>query len=147
MAENIAFGEAKLDIDYEKVRNAAQQAQIAVFIESGPKGYQGLVGERGVRLSGGQRQRIGIARALYKEASVLVFDEATSSLDAATERSVMESISSLDRNLTIFLIAHRISTVQDCDLIVELDKGSVAAQGTYAQLLESSQSFRRLSGH
>jgi ABC-type multidrug transport system fused ATPase/permease subunit len=147
MAENIAFGVAKRDIDYEKVRKAAQQAQIAEFIESGPKGYQGMVGERGVRLSGGQRQRIGIARALYKEASVLVFDEATSALDGATERSVMESISSLDRNLTIFLIAHRISTVQDCDLIVELDKGRVAAQGTYAQLLESSQSFRRLSGH
>jgi ABC-type multidrug transport system fused ATPase/permease subunit len=147
LAENIAFGVAKRDIDHEKVRKAAQQAQIAEFIESGTKGYQGMVGERGVRLSGGQRQRIGIARALYKEASVLVFDEATSALDGATERSVMDSISMLDRDLTIFLIAHRISTVENCDLIVELEKGRVAAQGTYAQLLQSSQSFQRLSGH
>jgi ATP-binding cassette subfamily B protein len=147
LAENIAFGEQKENIDISKVRRAAQQAQIAEFIEQAPEGYQGRVGERGIRLSGGQRQRIGIARALYKDATVLVFDEATSALDGATERSVMDSIRTLDRTLTVFLIAHRISTVSDCDLIVELEGGRVSAQGTYEELLEKSGTFRRMSGH
>jgi ATP-binding cassette subfamily B protein len=103
-----------------------------------------LVGERGIRLSGGQRQRIGIARALYKRATLLVFDEATSALDNATEQSVMDAIAGLDRDLTIVLIAHRLSTVRRCDVIVELDHGRVVAQGTYDQLLESSPSFRNM---
>ncbi|MES2686046.1 MAG: ABC transporter ATP-binding protein [Pseudomonadota bacterium] len=147
LAENIAFGVSKRDIDLARVRRAAQQAQIAAFIESRADGYQGMVGERGVRLSGGQRQRIGIARALYKQASVLIFDEATSALDSATEKSVMESIDALDRTLTIFIIAHRITTVKNCDLIVELEDGRVAASGTYEELIEKSANFRNLSGH
>ena len=93
---------------------------------------------------GGQRQRIGIARALYKRASVLIFDEATSALDSATEQSVMDAIDGLDRDLTIALIAHRLTTVRRCDVIVELGHGRVIAQGTYDQLLDSSASFRRL---
>jgi ATP-binding cassette, subfamily B, bacterial PglK len=144
LAENIAFGVPLDNIDMDRVRQAARQAQIADFIESSPKGYQVYVGERGIRLSGGQRQRIGIARALYKQASVLVFDEATSALDNATEQSVMDAIEGLGSDLTILLIAHRLTTVQHCDTIVELEHGQVVAQGTYEQLLECSPSFRRM---
>lgn len=135
LAENIAFGVPKDAIDIERVRLAAQQAQIADFIESRPDGYKANVGERGIRLSGGQRQRIGIARALYKEAKVLLFDEATSALDNETELSVMDAIDGLDRSLTIFLIAHRITTLSRCDSIVELEHGRVKRQGSYEQLL------------
>lgn len=134
LAENIAFGVPPKDIDMEKVRQAAAQAQISEFIESRPLGYQSTLGERGIRLSGGQRQRIGIARALYKQASVLVFDEATSALDNATERSVMDAIEGLNRDLTIIIIAHRLNTVARCDTVFELAKGRVASQGTYEQL-------------
>jgi ATP-binding cassette subfamily B protein len=142
LAENIAFGVPPGDIDLDRVKQAARQAQIASFIESRSEGYNAFVGERGIRLSGGQRQRIGIARALYKQASVLVFDEATSALDNATEQSVMDSIEGLGSDLTILLIAHRLTTVQRCDIIVELENGRVVAQGTYKQLLECSPSFR-----
>jgi ABC-type multidrug transport system fused ATPase/permease subunit len=144
LAENIAFGIRQDAIDVERVKQAARQAQIAEFIESRADGYDAMVGERGIRLSGGQRQRIGIARALYKRASVLVFDEATSALDNATEQSVMDAIDGLDRELTIVLIAHRLTTVRRCDVIVELEHGQVVAQGTFDQLLERSPSFRHL---
>ncbi len=145
LAENIAFGVPPDTIDLDRVQQAARQAQIADFIESSPEGYQAYVGERGIRLSGGQRQRIGIARALYKQASVLVFDEATSALDNATEQTVMDAIEGLSSNLTILLIAHRLTTVRRCDTIVELEHGQVVAQGTYEQLLERSPSFRRMA--
>jgi ABC-type multidrug transport system fused ATPase/permease subunit len=145
VAENIAFGVRREDIDMQRVRRAAEQAQISDFLESMPEGYNASVGERGVRLSGGQRQRIGIARALYKQASVLVLDEATSALDNATERSVMDAIEALDRDLTILLVAHRLTTVRRCDTIVELNQGRVVAQGPYDELLECSQSFRRMA--
>lgn len=145
LAENIAFGVPPDKIDHKRVQHAARQAQIADFIESRSEKYQAYVGERGIRLSGGQRQRIGIARALYKQASVLVFDEATSALDSATEKSVMDAIEGLSRELTILLIAHRITTVRHCDTIVELEQGRVVAQGTYEQLLERSLSFRSMA--
>ncbi len=145
LAENIAFGLPPDSIDLDRVQQAARQAQIADFIESSPEGYQAYVGERGIRLSGGQRQRIGIARALYKQASVLVFDEATSALDNATEQSVMDAIEGLSNDLTIVLIAHRLTTVRRCDTIVELEHGRVVAQGTYEQLLECSPSFCRMA--
>jgi ATP-binding cassette, subfamily B, bacterial PglK len=125
LAENIAFGVLPEDIDLKRVYEAAKQAQIAAYIESQSMGYNTLVGERGVRLSGGQRQRIGIARALYKQANILVFDEATSALDNATERSVMNAIEGLDHNLTILIIAHRLTTIKNCDTIVELENGRV----------------------
>ncbi len=144
VAENIALGVRRDDIDQVRLRTAARQAQIADFIESGPMGYDAIVGERGVRLSGGQRQRIGIARALYKQASVLVLDEATSALDNATEQSVIDAIEGLDRDLTVLLIAHRLTTVQHCDSIVELEHGQVVAQGTYEQLVAASSSFRSM---
>lgn len=142
LAENVAFGVPRDDIDLKRVRQAVRQAQILDFIESRSEGYNAFVGERGIRLSGGQRQRIGIARALYKHASVLVFDEATSALDNPTEHAVMDAIEGLNRDLTILLIAHRLTTVRRCDMIVELENGRVVAQGTYDQLLESSPSFR-----
>jgi ATP-binding cassette subfamily B protein len=145
IAENIAFGVPPKAIDMERVRQAARQAQIAKFIESRRMGYNEFVGERGIRLSGGQRQRIGIARALYKEASVLVFDEATSSLDNATEQAVMESIENLNRDLTILIIAHRLTTVQRCDEIIELEHGRGVAQGSYEHLLERSSSFSNMA--
>lgn len=144
-AENIAFGIPRVQIDMQRVQHAARQAQIADFIESGPEGYEAHVGERGVRLSGGQRQRVGIARALYKRASVLVLDEATSALDNATEQSVMEAIEGLNRDLTILLIAHRLTTVRRCDTIAELRHGRVVAQAPYEELLQCSSSFRRMA--
>jgi len=121
VAENIAFGAQLNKIDMSRVREAASRAQIAEFIESLPQGYRALVGERGIRLSGGQRQRIGIARALYKKAQVLVFDEATSALDHETEKSVMKSINALKSDLTILIIAHRTSTLINCNQIINLD--------------------------
>jgi ATP-binding cassette, subfamily B, bacterial PglK len=145
IAENIAFGVPQEAIDQESVEQAASRAQIVEFIAKQPEGYNAFVGERGIRLSGGQRQRIGIARALYKQASVLVFDEATSALDNATEQSVMHSIEGLSQDLTILIIAHRLTTVQHCDIIVELEHGRVVAKGTYEQLRESSPSFREMT--
>ena len=121
LAENIAFGVAPEKIDMKRVREAARQAHIADFIESSPQGYQALVGERGIRLSGGQRQRIGIARALYKQAAVLVFDEATSALDHETEKAVMEAIEGLSADLTILIIAHRLTTLKKCTEIIDLN--------------------------
>jgi ATP-binding cassette, subfamily B, bacterial PglK len=112
----------------DRVRKAAKQAQIADYIESRAEGYQIHVGERGVRLSGGQRQRIGIARALYKRASVLIFDEATSALDNETEQSVMQAIDSLDSELTILIIAHRLTTIRNCNVVIELRRGRVFNQ-------------------
>ncbi|MDA9762204.1 ATP-binding cassette domain-containing protein, partial [Desulfobacterales bacterium] len=120
--ENIAFGVPKNKINFQEVKRAAQQAQIAGFIEGLPDYYDTFVGERGVRLSGGQRQRIGIARALYRHAKVLVFDEATSALDTVTENSVMEAIETLNKDITIIMIAHRQSTLSSCDKIIEVKK-------------------------
>ena len=133
--ENIAFGVPKDQIDFDRVRLAAQQAQIADSIESWPKQYKTFVGERGVRLSGGQRQRIGIARALYKQADVIIFDEATSALDNETEQSVMQAIDSLSKNLTILIIAHRLTTLKNCTQIVELSEGNIKRVGSYQDIM------------
>jgi ABC-type multidrug transport system fused ATPase/permease subunit len=145
LAENIALGVEPGAIDRERVEASAVQAQLHDFVQTLPKAYGTHVGERGVRLSGGQRQRIGIARALYKQASVLVFDEATSALDNATEHAIIESITALGREYTVLIIAHRLSTVRHCDFIVHLEGGRVAAQGTYEDLLARSEGFRRLA--
>lgn len=123
IAENIAFGKSPKDIDMNRVIKAAQQAQISEYIESMADGYNSFVGERGVRLSGGQRQRIGIARALYKQASVLLFDEATSALDNQTELALVKAIEeSLSSNLTVIMVAHRLSSLSFCDRIIDLRK-------------------------
>jgi len=135
IAENIAFGVSPEAIDHARVREAAQRAQIAATVEFWRDGYDTFVGERGIRLSGGQRQRIGIARALYKEADVLIFDEATSALDADTEHAVMEAIEVSDPELTILIVAHRLATLYSCTQLVELVHGKVARIGSYQDLV------------
>ena len=143
-ASNIAFGIPKHNIDYERLFKAAKQARIADLIDSSPYGYETLVGERGVSLSGGQRQRIGIARALYKKAQLLVLDEATSALDNQTEAEVMDEIEALDSDLTIIIIAHRLSTVKNCDNIFVLSQGHVDGQGSFNELMVTHKNFRDL---
>ena len=146
IAENIAIGLPAVERDFAKVRRAAQLAQADEFISALPEGYETDVGERGVRLSGGQRQRLGIARALYHDPSFLVFDEATSALDGMTEEAVMSALRSLSGSRTIFLIAHRLRTVESCDRIFVMDGGRLVATGTYAELERDSAAFRRLLG-
>jgi ABC-type multidrug transport system fused ATPase/permease subunit len=135
IAENIAFGVSSDRIDLDRVRQAAQKAQIAQTIESWDNQYDTLVGERGVRLSGGQRQRIGIARAFYKQADVIVLDEATSALDTDTEQAVMHAIESLGSELTVLIIAHRLTTLRNCNQIVELSDGRINRVGSYADIV------------
>jgi len=135
IAENIALGVPAKLIDLQRVKHAAEQAQIAQTIEGWSSGYETLVGERGTRLSGGQAQRIGIARALYKRASVVIFDEATSALDNKTEVSVMQSLETLGRDITILIIAHRLTTLKNCDQVVELANGGIKAIGSYEQMM------------
>nr|MBI1232836.1 ATP-binding cassette domain-containing protein [Cytophagales bacterium] len=139
IAENIALGIEPEHINIDKVQEVARKAQIADAIESWQKGYNTLVGERGIRLSGGQRQRIGIARALYKNADVIVFDEATSALDNETEQAVIESIKHLDKELTILIVAHRITTLRNCDFIVELKDGILHKVASYNELIKNLQ--------
>lgn len=134
IAENIAFGIPRHKIDFVRVQHAASQAQLAGFIDASPDGYESFVGERGIRLSGGQRQRIGIARALYKQSRVLILDEATSALDNETELAVMESIENLRKNLTTVMIAHRLSTLRNCDRVIQLVRGAVSANDSPHQL-------------
>ena len=133
--ENIAFGVPRAQIDTKRVRQAAQRAQIADIIETWPRQYQTIVGERGIRLSGGQRQRIGIARALYKQADVIIFDEATSALDNDTEQAVIQAIESLSKDITLLIIAHRLSTLKNCTQIVELGQGGIKKIGTYQDIV------------
>jgi len=137
IAENIAFGIPADQIDLYRVRQAAEKAQMAETIESWQDKYKTLVGERGVRLSGGQRQRIGIARALYKNADVVVFDEATSALDGETEQAVMESIKNLCDDLTVLIVAHRVTTLRDCTQVVELSNGRVKRIGSYQEIIQN----------
>ncbi len=136
--QNIAFGIPEEHIDYERVRQAARQSQIADIIETWPEQYQTIVGERGVRLSGGQRQRIGIARALYNQADVIIFDEATSALDNETEQAVMQAIEGLGEDITIFMIAHRLTTLKKCTQIIEVTEGGIKKKGTYQQFVGST---------
>ena len=114
-----------LEIDFLKVRQSAEKAMISKFIEDLPHQYNSKVGERGAQLSGGQIQRIAIARALYQDSSILIFDEATSSLDNTTEKNIINSINKLNKDLTIIIIAHRLSTVMNCNRIFELRNGSL----------------------
>jgi len=141
IAENIAFGVPPGEIDIERVKVAARRAQIAETIESWSKQYDTFVGERGIRLSGGQRQRIGIARALYKQANVIIFDEATSALDGETEKAVMQAIEALGDELTVLIIAHRLTTLKNCSLVVELSSGEIKRTGTYKELVEDNISI------
>ncbi len=146
VAANIAFGIQAKDIDQVAVERAAKIANLHDFVANElPQHYQTTVGERGVRLSGGQRQRIGIARALYHNPQVLILDEATSALDNLTEQAVMEAVHNLGHEITIILIAHRLSTVKACDIIFLLAKGKLKAQGTFDELTQANEMFRAMA--
>jgi ABC-type multidrug transport system fused ATPase/permease subunit len=134
---NVAFGVREQDIDNAAVKRALKAAQLDTFVDSLPAGGNTFVGERGVRLSGGQRQRIGIARALYHDPKVLVLDEATSALDTQTEQDVMAAVNALHGTKTLIIIAHRLSTVADCDVLYRLDNGRVVQSGSYAEVVLS----------
>lgn len=142
---NVAFGFSEDDIDDEQVWTALRAAQIAEHVMDLPDGLDTFVGERGVRLSGGQQQRIGLARALYHNPDVLIMDEATSALDNRTENRVMEAIQALKGDRTIIMIAHRLSTVRDCDRLFFLQEGRIAARGTYDELCTVHGDFRRMA--
>lgn len=135
IAENIAFGVSAEKIDFNAVRFAAERARLSDVIDSWPNRYDTLVGEKGVRLSGGQRQRIGIARALYKKSDVIILDEATSALDNETELSVMSAIENLDMDLTVIIVAHRLSTLRNCTRVVEIAAGKIARIGSYEEII------------
>ncbi|MDA9102983.1 ABC transporter ATP-binding protein/permease [Candidatus Thioglobus sp.] len=137
IAENIAFGIPVEKIDFTLLKQVAHRAQISQTIESWKKQYNTVVGERGVRLSGGQRQRIGIARALYKKADVIVLDEATSSLDNDTESTVMKAIENLGVDITLIIVAHRLTTLKNCTEIVELENGRIKRKGSYESIVEN----------
>jgi ABC-type multidrug transport system fused ATPase/permease subunit len=143
VAANIAFGIASENIDQEVIEKVSKIANLHEFvINELPKKYQTTIGERGVRLSGGQRQRIGIARALYHNPKVLILDEATSALDNFTEKVVMDAIDNLGKDITIILIAHRLSTVKKCDKIYLLEKGELKNEGTFEELIKANENFR-----
>ena len=133
--ENIAFGIPKEEINFIQVKIAAQQAQIAELIDSWDEGYDTLVGERGMRLSGGQRQRIGVARAFYRKSDVLILDEATSALDDETELAVMDAIDNFDDDLTVVIIAHRITTLKNCDMIIKFGNNHQTEIVSYSDII------------
>ena len=139
---NIAFGIDPKDIDKEAVEKASKIENLHNFvIDELPQNYQTTVGERGVRLSGGQRQRIGIARALYNNPQLLILDEATSALDNETEQAVMDAVNNLSQNMTIILIAHRLNTVKNCDIIFKLDDGKLIDQGSFDEIINIKKNF------
>ena len=145
IAENVAFGIPQDEINYDKVHQALKLAHLDELISKYENGVHTRVGERGVQLSGGQRQRIGIARALYYKSEVLVFDEATSSLDGISEKKIMEAINNFSGKKTIIMIAHRLKTVQKCDQIFFLDKGQIIDNGTYQELFETNEHFKNMA--
>ena len=146
VASNVAFGVDSKNIDYQALEKASKIANLHDFVVNEmPNGYSTLIGERGIRLSGGQRQRIGLARALYHKPNVLILDEATSSLDNITEKMVIEEINNLKEKITIIIIAHRLSTVKNCDRIFLLEKGKIKVEGNYEELLKKSIDFKKLN--
>ncbi|MEK9780321.1 MAG: ABC transporter ATP-binding protein, partial [Gammaproteobacteria bacterium] len=145
--QNVAFGIPEEHVDLDKVKSALKLACLNEFIESLDEGIYTRVGERGVQLSGGQRQRVGIARALYHQAEVLIFDEATSSLDGITEKMIMESIDQLSGKKTIIMIAHRLKTIKNCDKIFFLANGRVIDEGSYQELISKNDQFKKMALH
>lgn len=145
IAENVAFGINKANINLDRVRMALKLAHLDELVESLDLGVHTKVGERGIQLSGGQRQRIGIARAMYHDVSVLIFDEATSALDGVTEKMVMEAIHRFSGQKTIIMIAHRLKTIQKCDKIFYVEQGRVIDQGTYTELISRNENFKNMA--
>jgi len=146
IAANIAFGVSKDEIDMTAVFRAAEMTHLHEFIVATlPEQYNTKIGERGVRLSGGQRQRIGIARALYRNPKVLIMDEATSALDNLTEQAVMDSVRSLNDEVTVIMVAHRLSTVKECDTIFVLEDGRITGKGTFEELLRTHKKFKEMN--
>lgn len=143
--ENIALGINKADINLTKINNAIKHAHLKDLIEELPEGIETAVGERGIQLSGGQRQRIGIARALYHDAEVLILDEATSALDGITEKIIMDAIHDFSGNKTIIMIAHRLTTVKQCDIIYFIDNGKVVDQGSFDELMQNNPAFKKMA--
>jgi ATP-binding cassette subfamily B protein len=133
IARNISFGDSEPDLD--RVLSAAEAAAAHEFIIRLPLGYETRIGESGLALSGGQKQRIAIARAIYDNPAVLIFDEATSSLDTESERAIQENLGRLMSGRTAIVIAHRLSTIREADCIVVLEKGSIAETGTHDELM------------
>ncbi|MBU3934694.1 ABC transporter ATP-binding protein/permease, partial [Patescibacteria group bacterium] len=146
ISRNIAFGLPDEKIDMAQVKLVAEIANIDNFIKNElPNGYETIVGERGIRLSGGQKQRIGIARSLYHDPEVIVFDEATSSLDGVMEKAVLEAMQSVSKIKTLIIIAHRLTTVRNCDIIYLIDKGRITSQGTYNDLMKNNIQFQAMA--
>jgi ATP-binding cassette, subfamily B, bacterial PglK len=145
IAENIAFGIPKKLIDYERINKAIKLSHLDSLINSLEGGLSTMVGERGVQLSGGQRQRIGIARALYHKTNVFIFDEATSSLDGITEKSIMNAINDFKGNKTIILVAHRLKTIKNCDIIFFIEDGKLIDKGTYDELITKNLDFKKMT--
>ncbi len=146
IAKNIAFSLSDEGVNLDRVKKAIELAQLDQFVQSCTDGLDTIVGERGIRLSGGQRQRIGIARALYNNPEVIIFDEATSSLDNRTEKEIMKSIDGLMGKKTIILVAHRLDTVKSCDNIFLFEEGEVKSTGTFSELLIKDKTFQKLLG-
>jgi len=143
--QNIAFSLNSETIDSNKIDEVVEIAELHEYISSLPQKAKTMVGERGVRISGGQKQRIGIARALYKEAEFLIMDEATSALDSINEKKIFANINKISAKLSILIVAHRLSTVKDCDHIYVLNKGRIVAEGNYLELFNNSNHFRNLA--
>ena len=135
ITENIVLGVIDEEINYDRLRKVVLQAKLLDLIEGWPDKFNTIVGENGVKLSGGQRQRIGIARALYKNANVLILDEATSALDSKTEKEIMNSITNIDKDITIMIIAHRVTTLDKCDQIIELNSKKEVQVFSYEELI------------
>jgi subfamily B ATP-binding cassette protein MsbA len=142
VANNIAYGRA--DYTLEQIEWAAKLANASEFIQQMPKGYETIIGERGTRLSGGQRQRLSIARAILKNPPILIFDEATSSLDSEAEHLIQEAIENLMKDRTVLIIAHRLSSVINADKIILLDEGKILDIGTHTKLIQRSDRYRHL---
>ena len=147
IAENVAFGVESNEINLHQVRRAIELAHLGELVKSAENGLDTFVGERGVQLSGGQRQRVGIARALYHDPEVIIFDEATSALDGITEKIIMDAIHYFGGDKTILMIAHRLQTVQECDLIYFIEAGQVVDKGTYQELYDNNSTFRKMANH
>jgi ABC-type multidrug transport system fused ATPase/permease subunit len=145
LRRNIAFGLDDDRIDEARVADVVRTARLARLVQSLPNGLNTRVGERGIRLSGGERQRIAIARSLYRDPAVLIFDEATSALDQQTEREIADAIDAVRGQRTVVVIAHRMTTVRNCDRLIVLEAGRVVAEGTFDALSTSSAAFRALS--